>query len=351
MSSTARFAAQILETSAGGYAGLTASLLLDRHPELAKRYQPDGFSSWKSQLRQWLLDLSAAVEAGEPALFEARMLWTRKAFIARQASVEDLQAALAALRDILRERMPGDAAETAVPAVDRALEAVAGPAGRAGDLDPDEPAGRSALSYLETILEGKPREAIEQLLGVVDGGTSVKDVYLQVLMPAQREAGRMWHAGELSIAEEHVVTSTTQRAMTLLCERARSPSRKAKTALLACVEGNAHDIGIRAISDFFEMAGWRTISLGPDVPNDEIARSVQFFDADVVVLAATLDTHLKAVQRAIERIRALEDRDVTIIVGGPAFEAVPDFWRKVGADGYSARIEDVEPLGSRLTQS
>jgi methanogenic corrinoid protein MtbC1 len=351
MSSTGQFAAQILETSAVGYAGLTASLLLDRHPEIAKRYQPDGFSSWKSQVRQWLLDLSAAVEAGEPALFEARMLWTRKAFIARQASVEDLQAALAALRDILRERMPRDAAETAVPAVDRALEAVASPeAGRAGDLDPDEPAGRSALSYLETILEGKPREAIEQLLEVIDGGTSVKDAYLEVLMPAQREAGRMWHAGELSIAEEHVITATTQRAMTLLCERARSPSRKDKTALLACVEGNAHDIGIRAVSDFFEMAGWRAISLGADVPHDEIARSVQFFDADVVVLAATLDTHLKAVQRAIERIRALDDRDVKIIVGGSAFEAVPEFWRKAGADGYSARVEDAEPLGFRLTQ-
>jgi len=65
--------------------------------------------------------------------------------------------------------------------------------------------------------------------------------------------------------------------------------------VLACVAGNVHDIGIRAISDFFEMAGWRAISLGPDVPHDEIARSAGFFDADVVVLAATLDPHLKAV--------------------------------------------------------
>jgi methanogenic corrinoid protein MtbC1 len=352
MGSTEQFVAQILETSAVGYAGLTAGLLLERHPEIARRYEPDGFSNWKPKHQPWLIAPSAAVDAGEPRLFEARMLWTKKAFMARQASVEDLHAALTALRDTLRERLPADTADTVVSAIDRALEAVADPrAGEAGDLDADEPAGRSALSYLETILGGKPREAIEQVLTAVDGGTSVKDAYLEVLIPAQREAGRLWHADELSIAEEHVVTSTTQRAMALLCERGRSSSRKDKTALLACVAGNVHDIGVRAISDFFEMAGWQAINLGADVPDDEIARSVTFFDADVVLLAAALDPHLKAVQRAIERIRTFEDLDVKIIVGGPAFDRVPDLWRKIGADGYAAKVEDAEPLGSRLTRS
>jgi methanogenic corrinoid protein MtbC1 len=351
MNTNGQFVAQILETSAAGYAGLTASLLLERHPEVAKRYEPDGFSAWKVQLQQWLLDLSAAVAAGEPKLFEARMLWTRDAFVARQAPIEDLQAALSALRDILGERLPEDSAETAIPAVDRALEAVAKTqTGQAGDLGPDRP-GRLALSYLETILSGNPREAIEQLLHDVDGGTSVKDAYLDVLIPAQREAGRLWHAGELRIAEEHVITATTQRAMALLCERGRTSVRNDKTAVLGCVAGNVHAIGICAIADFFEMAGWRVVNLGPDVPAEEIARSVQLFDADVVLLSAALDPHLKAVQRAIARIRSLEERNLKIIVGGAAFERVPRLWRKLGADGYSAKVEDAEPLASRLTQS
>ena len=161
----------------------------------------------------------------------------------------------------------------------------------------------------------------------------------------------MWHAGELSIGEEHVITATTQRAMALLCERARSSSPKDKTVLLACVPGNVHDMGLRATSDFFEMAGWRALNLGSDVPHEEIARCVQTFDADVVVLAATLDPHLKGVQRAIEKIRALEDREVKIIVGGPVFKRVPDLWRRVGADGYSAAVEEAEPLATRLTGS
>jgi methanogenic corrinoid protein MtbC1 len=86
------------------------------------------------------------------------------------------------------------------------------------------------------------------------------------------------------------------------------------------------------------------------MPHSEIARGVQLFDADVVVLAATLAPHLKAVRRTIERIRALERREVKIIVGGPAFARVPDLWRRIGADGYSVKVEDTEPLGSRLTE-
>jgi methanogenic corrinoid protein MtbC1 len=350
MKTNGQFVAQVLETSAAGYAGMTASLLLERHPEIAKRYEPDGFSAWKAQLQRWLLDLSAAIAASEPKLFEARMLWTRDAFVARKGSIEDLQAALAALRDILRERLPEDSADTAVPTVERALEAVADPRdGQTGALEAGGP-GRRALSYLETILAGEPREAIEQVLREVAGGTSVQDAYLKILLPAHLEVGRMWHAGDLQIAEEHFITTTTQKAMALLREQGRATASKDKTALLGCVAGNVHDIGIRAISDFFEMAGWRAVNLGPDVPADEFARGVQLFDADVVLLSAALDPHLTAVQRAIARVRSLEGRDVKIIVGGAAFEKVPDLWRKVGADGYSSRVEDTETLASRLTQ-
>jgi methanogenic corrinoid protein MtbC1 len=352
MSDSERFVAQVLETGAVGFSGLTASLLLERRPEVARRYEPDGFTRWKAQFQQWLLDLSAAIDAGEPALFEARILWSRRAFVARGATVEDLQAALEALHDTLRDRLPAGAAGRAVATVERALAALADPqAVEDGDLDPAEPAGRSALSFLETTLAGDPRAAIDQLCNAVDGGTSVQDAYLKVLLPAQRAVGRMWHHGELSIAEEHLVTTTAQRAMTLLCERARTSSPVGKTVVLACVTSNIHDMGLRVASDFFEMAGWRTINLGPDVPDEEIARGVQVFDADVVVLAATLDRHLRVVQRSIERIRALKDRPVKIVVGGPAFDRVPDLGRKLGADGYAPRIEDVEPLASRLSRS
>jgi len=77
------------------------------------------------------------------------------------------------------------------------------------------------------------------------------------------------------------------------------------------------------------------------------------FSAPILAVTALREGEFRstAVQQAIERIRSLEARDVKIIVGGPAFESVPELWRKVGADGYSASVEDTEPLASRLTRS
>ena len=72
MDASRKLIAQILETSAAGFAGMAASLLVERDPEVEGRYAPDGFTSWKTQMHQWLLDLSAAVDAGQSELFVAR---------------------------------------------------------------------------------------------------------------------------------------------------------------------------------------------------------------------------------------------------------------------------------------
>ena len=120
MSDPGQFAAQILETSAPGFAGLVAGLLLERHPEIAGRYGTDAFAGWKSQAQRWILDLSAAVDSGEPKLFHSRARWAREAFDARKVPVEDLRAALVALRDVLQERLPAAAVGTTIPVVDGA---------------------------------------------------------------------------------------------------------------------------------------------------------------------------------------------------------------------------------------
>ena len=281
------------------------------------------------------------------------MRWTRESYVARETPVEDLQAALAALGEMLRERLPVGASDLAGAVVDRAAQALAASAAPAEPeedaADPSAQIGPEALTYLRTILEGRPREAIDRLLAAVDAGTPVREIYLDVLVPAQREAGRLWHLGELDIVEEHVVTTTGLRAMAILCEREKPAAPNGKGVLLACVAGNVHSTVVQMVAHFFEMAGWRTINLGADVPGAQIAAGVRAFDVDLVVLAVTLDPHLKVARQAIQQIRGLEGRDVKIVVGGSAFANAPEVWREIGADGCARRLEDAEPLGASLT--
>ena len=336
MSEKDSFTAGLLEISAAGYASLAARRLLDRHPEVAEHFAPDAFGAWKAALAQRIVELAAALKLGVPRVFAGRVLWTESAFRARDVPVEDLRASLEALGEVLQEELPERCRKPAGQALALALEALesAGPRPELG-LDPDSETGRLALEYLSTVLEGDGRSGIDLVLGRVDAGLSVESAYLDVLVPAQREVGRLWHAGEMGVAEEHLVTQTTQRLMGLLAMKAPRQPANGRTAICAAVAGNVHDVAVRVIADMLEIGGWRSVYLGADVPANEMAAAVQYFDADVLVLSATLAVQLERVADSIEAIRRLENRSVKIMVGGLAFRDAPDIWRQLGADGYA----------------
>lgn len=341
-------ASLILDSAAGAYAAYAVNLLLERRPEAEERFAPAAFRGWKSHLTQRVLEVAAALEAGEPELFVARVDWARKAFGAREVPEDDLRAGLECLRDVLREELPENARDDAGAVIDRGLAAFARPAPDDAGLDPTRPNERLALEYLMAVLEGDGRRAAEVVVGAVDGGLAIEEAYLDVLLAAQREVGRMWQDDEASVAEEHFVTTTTQRVMSILSQRATPAAPNGKTVVAAAVAGNRHDVGIRAVADFFEMAGWRAVSLGADVPAADVAAAVQFFDADLVVLSATLATQLKALREAIESVRAVSDGKAKVLVGGLAFADAEDLWRLFGVNGHAATADAAVELGARL---
>jgi MerR family transcriptional regulator, light-induced transcriptional regulator len=349
MSQADTFAAELLELGAGGYAALAAERLLASHPELAARFTRDAMARWKAALGQRVVELATALRLGEPQLFAARVAWARKAFEARAVPESDLRASLESLAAVLAEELPEAARPAPAALLGAALEELEGPpAGDDSLLDPRSATGRYALEYLAAVLEGDSRRATDELLARVDGGLSVESAYLDVLLPAQREVGRLWHAGELNVAEEHVVTYTTQRLMALLAHRAARAPANGRTVICAGVAGNIHDIAVRVLADFFDIAGWRAVHLGGDVPAQDLAPAVEYFDGDLVMLSAALSVQLPRVADSIAAVRRLETRKAPVMVGGLAFADAPEVWRKLGADGYAADARAALRLATEL---
>lgn len=330
------FAAVMLERSASGYAGLAASLLLEKDPSVADRFPPDALTAWKSHLTQRIMELGAALAAGSPALFQDRVNWSRKSFAARDRDEGDIRTSLECLREVLADALPPPARPDVLGCLDQAVDALNEPlAPEASELDPARDHDRLALGYLQTILEGDPAAAINRILDAVENGLSFQDAYVSVLLPAQREIGRMWHSNLATSAEEHLVTSTTQRLMGLLAHRATPAEGNGRTVVAAAVEGNAHDVGLRATADLFQAAGWRTIFLGADVPAEDLPAAAQYFEADVVLISAMLDTHIARTKRSVSALRENCDREVKVIVGGHAFDGSQEVWQVTGADAYA----------------
>ena len=336
MSNQNSFAAVMLERSASGYAGLAASLLLERDPSLAERFPPDALSAWKSHLTQRIMELAAALGAGAPGLFVDRVNWSRKTFAARDRDENDLRSSLVCLREVLADALPPQAQPDAIGCLDQAVDALETPISpETSELDPSVATDRLALEYLQTVLDGDPSQAIEKILGAVEDGLSFQDAYVAVLLPAQREIGRMWHADQANAAEEHLVTTTTQRLMGLLSHQATPADGNGRTVIAAAVEGNAHDLGLRATADLFQAAGWRTIFLGADVPAEDLPSAAQYFEADVILISAMLATHVSRVAKSVAALRENCDREVKVIVGGYAFDEHADVWKTTGADAYA----------------
>jgi methanogenic corrinoid protein MtbC1 len=341
MSSSGTFAATILETGSGAFAGYAASLLLERDAELAARYGASPLGHWRAGLNQRVLELAAAVRAGEPAVFAGRVDWARRALAARDLPEQDIRAGLECLATALRERLPAPALAPVEACLAAALEVFERPPlAQDSDLDPTEPHGRLALEYLTLALEGNAPAAVARLIAAVDEGMALAAVYEHALIGAEREIGRLWHAGKASIAEEHLVTATTRRAMAALATRAEPAPANGKTVAVASVAGNAHELGVRMLADFFEFDGWRVIFLGTDLPAGDLARGVHYFNADLLVLSATLAPQLAAVEEVIGRVRAESDTPAAVMVGGLAFADAPELWRRMGADATAANVAD-----------
>jgi methanogenic corrinoid protein MtbC1 len=350
MTQNSAFLARILKSSARTYAGYATGELLESLPEAEGAFGPDPFSAWQNWLALRVEELAAAVAAEQPTLFTSQLRWANSVLAARRVYAGHFRAALAALMGVLAKELPESVQPLATRYIDEASDAFdEEPEDLSVSLLPDSPFGHLAATYLMALLEGDRRRASRVVLEAVDKPESVRDIYLRVLMPVQAELGRMWLTGEIRVAEEHFASQTTRIVMGQLLSLASLQPPNGKSVLAAAVAGNQHDIGLQAVADFFEMAGWRTIHLGADVPIDEVAQAVECFSVDLLALSAFLNVQIETVKSTIQAVRGGPRGDVVkILAGGFAFAGSGSLAVEMGADGYAANADEAVRLGARL---
>ena len=128
-----------------------------------------------------------------------------------------------------------------------------------------------------------------------------------------------------------------------------SSERNGKTLVATCVSGDLHEIGVRMVSDFFEMEGWDTFYLGANVPVRDFLQTLKERDADLALISATMTFHLRYVREMISGIRSDSDtKSVKIMVGGYPFNVAPNLWKEIGADGFAQNAESATQTAAKL---
>jgi len=161
-------------------------------------------------------------------------------------------------------------------------------------LSPDNPLLATAQSFLDALLV-PDREKARNIIasGALESGIPVKEIYLGVFRPVLRETGRLWQLRKISVAEEHFVTASVQLFVSYLHDRIVPPDKTRqgeKTVVAACVESERHEVGIRMVTDFFEIDGWNTDYIGANTPAQSLIQAARDRNADVVAISSTMPT-------------------------------------------------------------
>ena len=301
-------------------------------------------------MQQHLLVLADAVRKDQPALFEAHML--RSSEQASRAAVIDQ---VSALRQALLLRLSVGEYVVAAGMLSAGLNALAQPADSMASLaEPTEASGAGRLAslaadYLALLLAADRLAAQHLLLAEAEGGTDVRDLYLHVLQPAQREVGELWQRGAISVAEEHYCTAATAGLMAQLQPYFERTPRNGRHLLAACVAGDLHTIGLQMVADFLEYDGWEVSYLGANTPLDSIRDMVADQGVDLLLTAASMSQHVPLLRELVVALR----RDpatshVRVVVGGGFFVHDAEQWARTGADAWAASADEAVQVVRKL---
>lgn len=170
----------------------------------------------------------------------------------------------------------------------------------------------------------------------------------RVVAPMMREIGTDWHNGTVSVGQEHFATSFVLARLNLLSRQVQ-PVAGAPVVVLACLEGEHHELGLLMLAVMLRFQGLRTIYLGRDMPDSALVRTVEDAQPDVVAVSAGTEQgarRLPGVVRALSQAAPL----AAIVYGGGAFadgQEVRPAGAHYGGRDLPAAVGLINQLGRR----
>jgi methanogenic corrinoid protein MtbC1 len=192
--------------------------------------------------------------------------------------------------------------------------------------------------YLDFALGGSRREAAEFALSFLEAGLDPDKIADKILLPALRQAGFLWEKNEIGASTEHLATEITRYVIYRLFDKAPRKKSLPYSAVLACVPGDEHDIGIDLLANLLRSDGWSPAFIGRGSPRQDLLDAVARARPDVVFLSAILIAHLPAAHALILDLKA-QIPGVRIILGGAAASAAKGIFEPLVA-GIAASLED-----------
>jgi MerR family transcriptional regulator, light-induced transcriptional regulator len=206
----------------------------------------------------------------------------------------------------------------------------------APEPDPLLQIGRRELaSALESFDESGAQALLDRLFGTL----SIDAVLSEVVVPYLHELGDRWEDGDVSIVQEHFASNVIRGRLMALARgwgRGTGP-----LALLACVEGEQHDLPLVVFGLLLREYGWRIAYFGANTPLPSLGQAVEEMKPSAVIVSGTTKGALAPHRHGLDVIGRAAD----LYVAGPA--ASDDLAREVRATYLDGNIFGAAGLVAR----
>lgn len=153
-------------------------------------------------------------------------------------------------------------------------------------------------------------------------------IFERALGPALERIGDLWHAGKVTVAQEHLASQILGATLLHLLRLAQ-PAESTRRVLLAGFADEDHVLGLFGVGLRFCSWGFRAVLLGPRTPPAAVARAVASLAPEVVALTVSMAPEPP---RARELVDAYADacRGTVWLVGGHGSEVLRPFVEERG---------------------
>lgn len=171
------------------------------------------------------------------------------------------------------------------------------------------------------------KDGIEAKIDIALQGRDAVAVLNEILLPAMKDVGDKFGAGELILPFVLQSAEVMKKAVAHLEQFLEKKEGSTKgTVVLATVFGDVHDIGKNLVNTILSNNGYTVHDLGKQVPMNTILEKAQEVNADAIGLSALLVSTSKQMPICVQE-QSSRGLEFPVIVGGAAINR--DFGRRI----------------------
>jgi methanogenic corrinoid protein MtbC1/predicted DNA-binding transcriptional regulator AlpA len=141
------------------------------------------------------------------------------------------------------------------------------------------------------------------------------DFVIRLAAPLVHRVGQEWQEGNLSVAHEHFATEILNNFLASRWRR-QNDRKDGPTVVLTTLPGESHILGLQMCAVVLSVSDWKIISLGLNVPEEEIATTVERCKSPLLCVSVSEWYGASQAKPILWRLRKQLGKHIDIVVGG-----------------------------------